>query len=194
MIQSIMQFLVKYIWRFSITGHIPHDIPKKLFVVYPHTSNWDFPLGIAVRGACGLKISFLGKESLFRWPFGGFFRWMGGIPVVRSKSTQFVDNIVEQFNKNDTISFVIAPEGTRKQVQKFKSGFYYMADLAKVPMILVKFDWKQRVVDFSKPFYTTGVYGKDLVKISEHFKGVQGYHPSNACDLDAMVQDVVQEI
>ena len=173
--------LILKIWGFRVTGPNPELIPKKVYAVYPHTSNWDFPLGIMLKFAMPIEVNYVGKDSLFKWPYGWFFRWLGGIPVDRKKSTNFVDNMVRLYGQYDKLAFALAPEGTRKRVQKFKSGFYYIAHKAQVPIILVKFDFGHKIVDFSEPFYTTGVYADDMKLIINHFKGVKGVNPELAC-------------
>ncbi|MBK9733943.1 MAG: 1-acyl-sn-glycerol-3-phosphate acyltransferase [Saprospiraceae bacterium] len=169
------------IWGFKITGNYRHDILKKVYAVYPHTSNWDFLLGIMLKGAIPMDVNYVAKDSLFRFPFGWFFRWTGGIPVDRSKRTNFVDSMVDLFNKYDKLSFAIAPEGTRSRVQKFKSGFYHIAVKAKVPIVMVKFDYEHKEAHFSDPFYPTGDYKKDLKIIIDHFKGTKGKNQNQAC-------------
>ena len=173
--------LILKIWGFRVTGPNPELIPKKVYAVYPHTSNWDFPLGIMLKFAMPIEVNYVGKDSLFKWPYGWFFRWLGGIPVDRKKSTNFVDNMVRLYGQYDKLAFALAPEGTRKRVQKFKTGFYYIAHKAQVPIILVKFDFGHKIVDFSEPFYTTGVYADDMKLIINHFKGVKGVNPELAC-------------
>lgn len=180
MLKWISRLILKII-GFRVTGPDPEKIPRKVFAVYPHTSNWDFPLGILLKFAMPLDVNYVGKDSLFRWPFGWLFRKLGGIPVDRSKQTNFVDTMVKLYGQYDRLAFAIAPEGTRKRVQKFKTGFYYIAHQAGVPIILVKFDFANKVVDFSEPFYTTGVYGEDIKKIMNHFRGTIGINPELAC-------------
>ncbi len=180
MIKWLCRFLLK-IWGFKWIGFETETIPKKVYAVYPHTSNWDFPLGILLKFAVPLNVNYVGKDSLFKWPYGFIFRKLGGIPVERSKRTNFVDMMVNLYKEYDVISFALAPEGTRKKVTKFKSGFYYIAHNAQVPIIFVKFDFGNKVVDFSEPFTTTGDYKKDMVFIINHFKGTQGIHQELAC-------------
>jgi 1-acyl-sn-glycerol-3-phosphate acyltransferase len=173
--------LILKIWGFKITGTVPHHIKKKMYAVYPHTSNWDFPLGILMKFGIPLDVKYIAKDSLFRFPFGWFFKGLGGIPVNRKKSTNFVDMMVDLYDQYDVLSFAIAPEGTRKRVQKFKTGFYYIAVKAKIPIILVKFDYEHKEVNYSEPFYPTGVYSDDLKFIINHFKGTKGKNEALAC-------------
>lgn len=180
MLKLISRLILKIV-GFRVTGPDPELIPKKVFAVYPHTSNWDFPLGILLKFAMPLNVNYVGKDSLFKWPYGWLFRKLGGIPVNRTKSTNFVDMMVKLYGQYDKLAFAIAPEGTRKRVQKFKSGFYYIAHQAGVPIIFVKFDFANKVVDFSEPFTPTGVYASDMKSIIAHFKGTQGINPEYAC-------------
>jgi 1-acyl-sn-glycerol-3-phosphate acyltransferase len=173
--------MILRLWGFRVTGPNPEKIAKKVYVVYPHTSNWDFPLGILLKFGMPIDVNYIAKDSLFKWPYGWFFRWLGGVPVDRSKSTNFVDAMAAQYAKYDKLAFAIAPEGTRKRVRKFKSGFYFIAQKANVPLILVKFDFKRKEVDFSEPFYITGVYADDMKHIITHFKGTTGKNPDQAC-------------
>ncbi|MBK8701005.1 MAG: 1-acyl-sn-glycerol-3-phosphate acyltransferase [Saprospiraceae bacterium] len=176
MMQRISLWLAK-LWGFRFTGAIDHIPRRVMFVVMPHTSNWDFPLGLITRGALKLKLRFIAKNSLFKWPYGFIFRWLGGIPVDRSKSQNFVHNVVKSIEKYDDISLAMSPEGTRKRTDKLKSGFYWIAMEAKMPLVMVKFDFGNKEVNFSEPMVPVGDYEADLSKIVAHFKGVKGYNP-----------------
>jgi len=169
------------IWGFKQSGTYPEHIQKKVYAVYPHTSNWDFLLGIMMKGAIQMEVSYIAKESLFKWPHGWIFRKMGGIPVNRKERTNFVDTMVNLYPKYERLSFAISPEGTRKKVRKFKTGFYYIALNANVPIVMVKFDYANMVYHFSEPFYPTGVYKDDLKFIINHFRGTIGKNNELAC-------------
>ncbi len=162
-------------WR--IEGHYPSEIPKMVVAVIPHTSNWDFPLGLLVRSNLRADIKFMAKNSLFRFPYGGLFRWLGGYPVDRSKSHNYVDAVVDTLDQVDQFSLCIAPEGTRKKVERLKTGFYHIAKKAQIPIILCRFDYGRKVVSFSEPFYPTDDADKDLSFIIDHFKGIKGKNP-----------------
>ncbi|GGG57055.1 acyltransferase [Croceivirga lutea] len=161
-------------WKF--VGEFP-DVKQCVIVVIPHTHWLDFTLGVLVRKIVGKKMHYVGKKSLFKPPFGWFFKWMGGTPVDRSKNQNMVDAIVEIFNKKEVFRFAMAPEGTRKKVETLKSGFYYIAQNAKVPLVLVAFDFGHKQVKFSEPFFTTGDYEKDMVEIKLFFENVIGKVP-----------------
>lgn len=165
------------LFGWKIEGEFRHDIPKKILVVVPHTSNWDFPLGILVRSAVRANIQFIGKDSLFKPPHGFIFRWLGGVPVDRSKSNNFVDNMIRTYNSHEKLTTVIAPEGTRKKVDRLRTGFYHIAVGAGIPMILTQFDFEHKVVRFREPFYPTGDKEADFKVIYDYFRGIKGKHP-----------------
>ena len=172
----ISRFILK-LFGWKIKGNFPPDIPKYVVIFAPHTSNWDFPLGIIARSATRADVKFIAKDSLFKPPFGFIFRWLNGYPVDRSKRHNLVDTVVNLFDKYKQFAIVIAPEGTRQKVDKFKTGFYYIAKGAGVPIILCKFDYKNKVVAFADPFYTTDDFDKDMHHIMAYYKGVVGKNP-----------------
>jgi 1-acyl-sn-glycerol-3-phosphate acyltransferase len=179
MIKWICGILLK-IWGFKITGIDPNQIKKKIYVVVAHTSNWDFPLGILTKGYAGLDVKYVAKASLFKWPYGWFFRALGGIPVDRSKSNNFVSSVANAIKSKDQISIALAPEGTRKKVDKLKSGFYYIAKEANVPIIPTKWDFKNKEVHFGEPFYPSDDEIKDLAFFDDYFKDVVGKIPEKS--------------
>lgn len=163
----------------------PDSYPKKYVIaVVPHTSNWDFPLGLAVRVLMDENVSFVAKNSLFGWPHGFIFRWLGGVPVNRNKRNNFVQNVAGIFDENDGFKVVLAPEGTRSKVTTLKSGFYYIAKTAAVPILFCAFDWGNGQVRFAPPFYPTDDKEKDFEYIYEFFSGAIGYIPENGFSID----------
>ncbi len=165
------------------TGSNPKHLDKYMVVVVPHTSNWDFPLGLLARSAWNLDIKYVGKKEMFRWPLGGLMKWLGGYPVDRSKATNFVSAVVKLIKEKDKFALCIAPEGTRKKVNKLKRGFYFMAKGAQIPMILVKFDYENKEVNWSEPFYPTDDEDADMQYIYDHFRGVKGKIAANSFDV-----------
>lgn len=153
-------------WR--VTGQLP-NIPKVMAAVAPHTSNWDFVVGVAVMWALDLRLSFFGKHTLFKGPFGKWMRWIGGIPVDRSAPHGLVGEAVQAFQDRDTIWFAIAPEGTRKKVERFKSGFMHIATQAEVPVLLVSIDLVDRVVHFGEVIQPTGDVAADVARVEAYF-------------------------
>ena len=138
-----------FFWLFGwkIKGSFPEELKKYIIAVAPHTSNWDFPVGLAARSILRIqKARFLGKSQLFTPAYGWFFRALGGYPVERSSSHDMVDQVVTIFNSHEEFILALAPEGTRKKVEKFRTGFYYIAKKANVPIIPVGFDFANKEV------------------------------------------------
>lgn len=175
---------MKYISRFflkilgwKIISDIPPDLKKFVVAVAPHTSWKDFPLGLLVRSTMDRKIYYLGKKELFDSPFGFFFWWTGGRPVDRSQATGLVDQVAKLFAGSEEFAIALAPEGTRKKVTELKTGFYFMARKAGVPIIPCTFDYAHKTVHFLKPFYTTEDTEKDLDTLWDYYKDVKGANP-----------------
>ena len=132
-------------WR--VEGEIP-NLPKLVIAVAPHTSNWDFVVGVATMFALDLRIKFIGKHTLFAGPFAPVLRWMGGIPVDRSSPQGIVGDSVRAFEGVDRLILAIAPQGTRRPVPHFKNGFLHIARGAGVPVLLATLDYAARAVRF----------------------------------------------
>lgn len=178
MLSKFSAWILK-LWGWKITGQYPYDVPKLVLAVGPHTSNWDFPVGVLVNSAGKMRANYVGKHTLFRWPFGAFFRWLGGIPVDRTQKGNFVAATVEAFHQNERMHLVISPEGTRKKVAKFRTGFYHIARQAGVPIALCIFHWPQKEVFFDPVlFYPTDDEERDLAFVWDYFKGVPGKNPA----------------
>lgn len=128
----------------NIRNDVPADVDKFVIIAAPHTSNWDFPVTLAVAQVTDMKFYWVGKHTLFRWPFGGLMRRLGGIPIDRRKSQGFVEQIVDAFDEADAMALAIAPEGTRSKRDHWKSGFYHIAREAGVPIVLGFLDWSRR--------------------------------------------------
>ena len=148
--------------------------PKGILVVYPHTSNWDFPIGYLVKLSMGLPLSFVGKDTLFRWPLGGLLRRMGGIPANRRERTGLVAQLVAEFRRRDWMWLAISPEGTRKHVSHWKSGFYRLALAADVPVGFAWIDWGARVVGLHDYLRMTGDRTADMERIRAIYSGKRG--------------------
>ena len=153
-------------WR--ILGDIP-DIPKFILIGAPHSSNWDFILFLMLTFSTGIDLSFLGKHTLFRAPFGGFMRWVGGISVDRRKKQNTVAQVTEVFTRREKFALLIAPEGTRRNVKGWKTGFYYMAQQAQVPVVPFVINYDKKTLGFGHPFFTTGDLEADLKTLKAPF-------------------------
>lgn len=158
-------------WR--IEGAFPVE-PKFVTIVAPHTSNWDFLLGVAIVFAVELRVSWLGKHALFRAPFKGFLRWLGGIPVDRRASSGVVGECARAFEAASTLMLALAPEGTRKGVSQWKTGFYQIAVKAEVPIFPVGFDYREHVVQLMPLFTPSGDLEADLPLLQARFAAVKG--------------------
>jgi 1-acyl-sn-glycerol-3-phosphate acyltransferase len=152
----------------AVEGTAPQ--PRKFVVIAaPHTSNWDFVNFIGAADGLNLDLSFMGKKSLFRWPFERMMRAMGGIPVDRKSSQNYVQQMVEEFSRRDEFMLTIAPEGTRGKVRGWKTGFYHIAVGANVPMVCGMMDYKRKVVGLGPAIWPTGDYDADMVEISRYY-------------------------
>jgi 1-acyl-sn-glycerol-3-phosphate acyltransferase len=158
-------------WR--IEGEIP-DLPKFVIAVAPHTSNWDFVIGAAAMFALDLKLSFLGKHTIFRWPFDRVLRWMGGIPVDRASPHGVVGDAVRAFETAPSRVLAIAPEGTRKRVDRFKSGFIHIACGANVPILLATLDYGERCVRLGPLVIPAADVDAECRRIEAFYAGVKG--------------------
>lgn len=149
-------------WK--VEGVAPN--PRKFVIVAaPHTSNWDFVHFLGAADGLGLELSFMGKTSLFRWPFGRMMRDLGGIPVDRSKSQNAVEAMIAEFARRDEFMLTIAPEGTRGRVRQWRTGFYHIALGAGVPMVLGMMDYARKVVGLGPAMWPTGDYEKDMEQV-----------------------------
>lgn len=146
-------------WRFE---GAPPDLAKAVMIVAPHTSNWDFLVGIMAMFALDLKVSWLGKSTLFRKPFYGLMRWFGGIPIDRTATQGVVSAITEKFQSQKQLTLGLSPEGTRSAVTSWRSGFWRIARAAEVPIVMVYFDYARRIVGFADPFYPSDDFERDL--------------------------------
>lgn len=176
---------MKLLWKaflrskgWNTTQRFPyHHLKKYIVIVGPHTSNWDFVIGLAYRNILDMNyVRFLGKAELFKPPMGWIFRKLGGIPVDRTASHNLVDAVADLFNKHDSFAIAIAPEGTRKKVDKLKTGFYFIAAKAVVPVIMVGLDYKHKTVRFSEPLYPSNQV-EDFEKIHGFYRTIEGKVP-----------------
>lgn len=166
-------------WR--IEGRIP-NVPKCVIIVAPHTSNWDFVIGIATLFALGLRVSYLGKHSLFRGPLGWFLRATGGIPVDRRAAVGVVERAVEQLRRSERIFLALSPEGTRKRVESWKSGYYRIATSAGVKVFPVALDYSRRAVVLLELFTPSADHERDQAALRALFSSRMARHPEGYQD------------
>jgi len=164
---------------FTILGwKLENDFPKKplkyVVIAAPHTSWLDFPIAILSRLSSGTMVHFVGKSSLFKPPFGFIFKALGGTPIDRSKSNNTVDAIIDIFNSRKEFRLGISPEGTRKKVDAWKTGFYYIAKGANVPIVMATLDFENKKVKISEPYYPTENMELDFKIFHAFFENVKG--------------------
>lgn len=160
--------------NWKLEGTIDPSIKKCIIIVAPHTSWYDFIVGLMVRSILDLQINFVGKRELFRPPFGWYFRWVGGTPLDRTPNQDKVQQISQIFLSKKIFRLALSPEGTRKKTDRWKTGFYFIAKATQSPIIKVAFDYAHKTVKISTPFYTTNDPAKDLAEIEEFYRGIQG--------------------
>lgn len=163
-------------------GQLP-EFPQWVCIVAWHTSNWDFFFGLLTSWVFRIHTSFLGKAPLFKGPFGWFFRAVGGIPVDRTRHHNLVAAAVDAFKTRQHMIFVIAPEGTRRKTDCWKSGFYQIALQANVPIVLAYLDYGRKVGGFGPAIHPTGDVETDLEKIRAFYSTVTPQHPKLKSDL-----------
>ncbi|MGB0386933.1 MAG: lysophospholipid acyltransferase family protein [Ardenticatenaceae bacterium] len=161
-------------WQFE--GDLP-DLSKCVFVAAPHTSNWDFPLMLISAVHYGMKPYWMVKDTAIRWPIAGIARWLGALPINRRSSHNVVEQVVEAFNQHERIVVLVPPEGTRKRMPRWKSGFYYIALNANVPIVLSFLDFKRKVAGIGPTLYPTGDFEADMRIIQAFYADKQGKYP-----------------
>ena len=166
-------FLKAMGWR--VEGEIP-DIKKYVIIAAPHTTNWDFPITLAVAFVLRIKIYWMGKAAMFRWPFRGMLQWLGGIPIDRSQANNVVEQSVEAFRKLEKLIMLVPPEGTRKKVSYWKTGFYRIAQGADVPIVLGFLDYRRKAGGIGPIFYPTGNIEDDMLHIKAFYSTITGKH------------------
>ena len=165
----LSRFLYFKVLRWKLVGKFP-DLDKCVVIVIPHTHWFDFFIGLMVREIIGKQINYVAKKSLFKPPFGWIFKITGGAPVDRSKSSNTVDSMAQVFEERKVFRFALAPEGTRKKVKKLKTGFYHIAKKAKVPIVMVAFDFGKKQVKISEPFHPTEDIDQDFRRIRQFYE------------------------
>jgi len=176
MLKAFAQFILKLTgWTLKVK-----TAEEKKFVLIgaPHTSNWDLPLALLVFWTVDLKIYWVAKIQIFKGPLRRLFSALGGIPVDRSRSQGFIEQISERFEKADNMVLTISPEGTRKKIEHWKSGFYYIAVSANVPIYFGYIDYAKRTLGFEEGFHPSGDIESDMKVINDYYKNIQGKYPN----------------
>jgi len=151
-----------------------NSIKKAVVIAAPHTSWHDFYVAVLARSVINVKSKFIAKKELFYFPINIILKILGGVPVDRSTKQNKVDQIADMFHKKDEFRIALSPEGTRQRVEKFKTGFYFIAKKANVPLIMLTLNFKSKEILISQPFYTTDDIKADFNFIEGFFDGVEG--------------------
>ncbi|WP_452222803.1 1-acyl-sn-glycerol-3-phosphate acyltransferase [Lacinutrix chionoecetis] len=178
--RSIYKFIYFKLLGWRVLGNTTmskETIKKAVIIAAPHTSWHDFYIGVLLRRVINIKTNFVGKKELFTWPFGYYFRAIGGVPLNRSNNENKVEAIAKEFNKHEEFRITFAPEGTRKKVEQWRTGFYYIAKAANVPIIMFTLDFKNKQNTVSEPFYPTENIEEDFQYMYSFYNGVIGKKP-----------------
>jgi len=164
-------------------GDIP-EFPQAVVIGAFHTSNWDFVFTLLLAFDIGLPVRWMGKDSLFKRGFGGIMRWIGGIPIDRSRSKNVVEASIREIVSGRIRYLVIAPEGTRKRTERWKSGFYHIAKGAKVPIVMGFLDYKRKIGGLGPHIVPTDDMQSDMARISEFYRTITAKYPAKAIGPD----------
>jgi 1-acyl-sn-glycerol-3-phosphate acyltransferase len=180
-LKALMKVLSKMLHR--ILGWKTVDnfqrVPKYFIIAAPHTSNWDFPLFLSYGFVLDIKAYWMGKHTLFRWPFGPFFKWLGGLPIDRTKRGNTVDQCIKYFHENSEFVLGNAPEGTRKRGDRWKTGFYHIARGADVPIVFAFLDYRKKIGGIGGSITPSGDLEEDMKRIRGFYSGITGKKPDN---------------
>jgi 1-acyl-sn-glycerol-3-phosphate acyltransferase len=176
---TLAQVIARWILRLTgwHTEVIPPRTSRYVMIGAPHTSNWDFLVMLLLMAVESIPIRWMGKDSLFRGPLGVFMRSLGAIPVNRRENTNLVDQIAAKFDEHDELIIGISPEGTRKKTTRWRTGFYYIALKAEVPIVMAYVDYQHKVCGLGPSLKPTGDIHADFEIIREFYSGFVGKHP-----------------
>ncbi len=162
----------------TVEGALPAHAHKAVLIAAPHTSNWDLPYTLMVAFCLDLQIYWMGKASIFAFPFGGVMRWLGGIAVDRSKNNNLVAASADAIRTADgPVQLIVPPEGTRGKVREWKTGFYFIAQQAQVPIVLAYMDYERKRSGLGPVFVPTGDVERDMQSIKTFYAGIKGRRP-----------------
>lgn len=164
-------------WK--VEGQLP-PLPKLVVIGAPHTTNWDFVMFLAVMATLGVRASFIGKHSLFKRPFGGLMRRLGGIPVRRDVRESVVEQMAAAYRAADSLVLVVAPEGTRSRSENWKSGFYHIARSAGVPIVPARIDYRKKVVVLGEALTPGDDLASDMQQLRDFYAHGVGKFPDQA--------------
>lgn len=171
-----------FLWisGWKVTARVTPQMAHSVMLAAPHTSNWDFPFALASFWKMGIDVKYFIKDNYTKSPLGWFFRWTGAIGVDRSKkSNKLTDYAIELLKENDQLVILVPAEGTRRRVEKWRTGFYRIAREADVPISLGFLNYKDKIAGVGRPFYPTGDFENDMTHIQEFYRPIPGKHPEN---------------
>lgn len=184
MIRILARFIFITLLGWTIKGTISENTKKCVIAIAPHTSYWDFFIGVIVRPIKNLRSSFLVKKEVYKFaPIGWLVTYMGGIPVDRGRNnSNLIDQVIRVFKEREVMRLAITPEGTRSKVTDWKTGFYRIAVAANVPIVLCSFNFEKKIVEFMEEFHPSGNMAEDIAYIRSQFVGIPGKHPELGVD------------
>ncbi len=184
---SISRIILR-LWGWQLDDRLPQE-HRYVMIGYPHTSNWDFVLGMLARYALDVPLNWVAKHSIFWGPFRPMFIAMGGVPLNRKTTHGFIQKNIELFAHRENFILGLMPEGTRSKTERWKSGFYHIAHGANVPIALAYLDYKNKIIGVGKVIEVTGNMAADFEIIREFYKDKTGYHPENQTEIKFVVSD-----
>lgn len=164
-------------WR--VVGELP-NLERVVLIAAPHTSGWDAVWGLLIKLALGLRVEIMAKQEIFWWPLGAALRWLGAFPVARGSTLGLVEQFTVRMRESQTMWLVLAPEGTRRKVDKWKSGFWRVAHDAGVPILAVSFHYPDKTITMGRVFHTSDDMDADLAQIREYYRAFAGKHATRA--------------
>ena len=184
---SISRIILR-LWGWQLDDRLP-DADRYVMIGYPHTSNWDFVLGMLARWALNLPLNWVAKHSIFWGPFRPILIAMGGVPLNRKTTHGFIQKNIELFEQREKFILGLMPEGTRSKTERWKSGFYHIAHGANVPIALAYLDYKNKIIGVGKVMEASGNIAADFEIIRDFYKDKTGYHPENQSDIKFIVSE-----
>jgi 1-acyl-sn-glycerol-3-phosphate acyltransferase len=173
-------------WRMTTT--LPAN-PKMVLIAAPHTSNWDGWILIMASWIARVELNWMIKAEAVRWPLGWFIKWAGGVPIQRDASYNVVSSSAQKLKEADSMLLLVAPEGTRKKANYWKTGFYWIAHQADVPMLCARMDYGTKTVSFTGPYHPTGNIEADIEKIWDDYRDIVALHPEKFSDMRLREKD-----